>query len=444
MNKLLTREELIAHGYPFGRVNDDIPFGDPSNEWMRTKPDVKVYIPQRDLGPDCDNCVLAVLPTPDEKELIAVWTQSSAECYGDNHIVIARTTDGVNWSNPQFIVGAGQGEEKQSSWGMPMYTKSGRLYLFFIQETDHQDLPGVASGDLALMYSDDDGHTWSKPGVAVLPRCRYDHPDPAIAKNWWSFQTPIRDEEGCYVAGFTIETSPSVLKEHHRTHPNNDTRAAFIRFENLDEDPEPEKVSVLIVPNDGLEVPNRKYPHISSAQEAAPVLLPDGRLFATMRTMAGFIYYTVGEGKRWSQPKPMIGYDGKPMPHPLGPCPMYGLKDEVYLCLTYNNPGVRAGYDVFAEPSHPQALNVARGPLYLVAGKFNPEGEQPIRFGKPIKFIDTDMVALGHRKQSCTAPLYTAVTQWRGKTMLWYPDRKYQILGKEIPDSLLKQLMTDL
>lgn len=444
MKTLPTREELIAAGYPFGRVNDDIPFGDPAVEWMRTAPDVKVYIPQRDPGPDCDNCVLAVTPTPSGEDLLAVWTQSSAECFGDNRIVIARSADGVSWSAPQTVVGARSREEKQSSWGMPMYTRSGRLYLFYIQETDHQDLPGVASGDLALIYSDDDGRSWSKPGIAPLPRCRYDHPDPAAAKNWWSFQSPIRDAQGRFVAGFTIESSPTVIGADRHPYPNTDTRAAFIRFENLDDDPEPADVRVAILPNDGLAVPNRNYPRVSTAQEAAPVLLPDGRMFATMRTMTGYMYCTVWDGQSWCVPRPVLGYDGKPMPHPLGPCPIYKLSDGRFLCLTYNNPGSRMGYDVFAPDADPQALNVARGPLFLTAGVYDPTGEQPIRFGKPFKFIDTDMVALGQRKRSCTAPLYTAVTEWRGKTMLWYPDRKYQILGKEITPDLLQTLYAGL
>lgn len=444
MKQLPTREELISAGYPFGRVNDDIPFGDPAVEWMRTQPDVKVYIPARDMGSDCDNCVLAVTPTPSGEELLAIWTQSSAECFGDNHIVIARTADGVHWSAPQTIIGARSPKEKQSSWGMPMYTRSGRLYIFFIQETDRQDLPGVVSGDLALMYSDDDGRSWSAPGIAPLPRSRYDHPDPAVAKNWWSFQAPIRDAQGRFVAGFTIESSPSVIGENRKPYPHSDTRAAFIRFENLDEDPEPADVRVTILPKDGLCVPDKKYPQISVAQEAAPVLLPDGRMFATMRTMTGYIYYTVWDGERWCEPKPMLGHDGRAMPHPLGPCPIYGLSDGSYLCLTYNNPGVRMGYDVFAPDADPQALNVARGPLHLAAGIYDPTGEQPIRFGAPVKFIDTDTVALGQRKKSCTAPLYTAVTQWRGKTMLWYPDRKYQILGKELTPAFLQELTAGL
>ena len=443
MHKLPTREELIARGYPFGKVTEGIPFGDYTNEWMRTEPDFQIYIPKKDPGNDCDNCVLAVVPTPDGKELLAIWTQSAMEDFGNNRILIARTEDGVHWSEPQFIVGAQSVADMQSSWGMPMYTKSGRLYIFFLQETDHQDLPRVKSGDLALMYSDDNGHTWSEMGIAPLPRSRYDHPDPSRAKNWWSFQAPIRDKDGKFICGFTIDTSPAV-KPDDLPYPHKEARAAFITFENLDEDPEPCDVRVTIAPNDGLEVPDKLYPQNSVAQEAAPVLLPDGRLFATMRTMSGYIYYTVRDENGWREAQPLIGWDGDPVPHPLGPCPIYGLKDGSYICLTNNNPGKRLGFDVFAEDADPQALSVCRGPLYLMGGVFDPDGVQPIRFGKPVMFADTDTVAVGQRKKCCTAPTYTAVTQWKGKTVLWYPDRKFYILGKEITDDFMNRLMEEL
>ncbi|MGI5898379.1 MAG: sialidase family protein [Christensenellales bacterium] len=437
--KLPSRKELIERGYPFGKVTEGIPFGDPANEWARTQPDAKIYIPEKDMGNDCDNCVLAVIPTFDESELLAVWTQSTKEAFGDNRIVIARSGDGVNWSGTKVIAGAMTKEDRQSSWGFPMYTKSGRLYIFFIQETDRGDLPRAASGELALMYSEDDGHTWSKPGIAPLPRGRYDHPDPSINKNWWCFQTPIRDAEGKYIVGITIETSPAV-KPDRLPYPHNDSRAAFLRFENLDDNPEPEDVRVTISPTDGLEVPDKSRPHTIVAQEPAPVLLPDGRLFATMRTMTGNIYYTVYEKSAWREAAPLNGFDGQPVPHPLGPCPIYRLEDGRYLCLTYNNPGKRLGYDLFAEPAERWAGNICRNPLFFMVGVYKADDEQPIRFGKPHLFMDSDDVAVGARKKSSTAPLYTAITQWHGKNMIWYPDRKYYILGKEIPAELLDEL----
>ena len=73
MRKLASREELIRAGYPYGKVTDYIPFGNPDDEWMRTEPDVCLYIPEKDLGPDCDNCVLAVTATPD-----LPWTVASS------------------------------------------------------------------------------------------------------------------------------------------------------------------------------------------------------------------------------------------------------------------------------------------------------------------------------------------------------------------------------
>lgn len=439
MTRLPSREELVNAGFPFGKASDYIPFGDPSVEWQRTNPDVAIYIPKEDMKHDCDNCVLAVTETPDGSELIAIWTQSSAEGFGDNRIVIARTNDGVNWSAPDVIIGWTKDEPMQSSWGMPMYSKSGRLYIFFIKETEDNDLIGVHSGALALMYSDDNGHTWSDYALVPLPRCKWDHPDPKKNKNWWSFQAPVRDESGHFVAGFTIETSPAILP-HDKPYPHQDSHAAFIYFDNIDDDPDPCDVAVRILPNDGLSIPDYTFPEFSVAQEAAPVLLPDGRMFATMRNMSGFMQYSVWDGKVWSDPKPVIGHDGKPQPHPLSPCPIYRLKDGRYLCLTNNNPNRRGDFNWMDENCLPFTGFVVRNPLYLMVGVFDPDGEQPIRFGKPHEFMNSGDISVGFRKKSCTAPLYTAVTEWNGKRMFWYPERKYYILGKEIPDALLDEI----
>lgn len=441
-DRLLSREELVNQGYPFGKVNDFIPFGNPQNEWMRSEPTVKVFIPEKDGADNCDNCVLAVTATPDGKELIAVWTQSSVEGRGNNRIVLSRTNDGENWTYPQPIVGTYTVGEAQSSWGMPMFSKSGRLYMMYLQcaEPDRQDpgMPGCLNGDLALMYSDDLGHSWSAPRILPLPRCDFDNPNENIAKNWWNQQQPIRDAKGRLVCGFTMKRSPSLGELVN--YPHEVTKIAFLCFENLDEDPEIEDIRFVIEPENGLCVKDPLFPENSVAQEASPVLLPDGRMFSTMRTITGYIYYTVYENGTWRETAPMIGHDGNPVPHPLGPCPMFSLEDGRYLCVFYNNPGKRLGYDSNGYPMMAQGMNVTRGPLHLMLGRFDPESKQPIRFGKPLKFIDTDCVALGMYKQCCTAPSYVALTQWKGKTTLWYPDRKYNILGKEITPEILQML----
>ena len=38
---------------------------------------------------------------------------------------------------------------------------------------------------------------------------------------------------------------------------------------------------------------------------------------------------------------------------------------------------------------------------------------------------------------------YTSLTEWRGKRVLWYPDRKYYLLGKYIPDEMLSDMTVD-
>lgn len=449
MEQLLTREELIAQGYPFGYTTKDIPFGDPKTEWMRTGPDAVIYVPKEDLGPDCDNETLVVTPTSDGSELLAIWTQSSVECNGDNRIMLSRSSDGINWSNPEVITGATKAGEKQSSWAVPMYTKSGRLYICFMQETDHGEpvLHRCESGEMGMMYSDDNGHTWSEKGFVSLPRNRHNHPDPQIDPAWWIFQAPIRDAEDRFVLGYTIIKSPA-LQKVKLNDPHAETRQAFLRFENLDENPEPEDVRVTIEPSDGLEVYDPDYPGNTVAQEGAPVLLPDGRLFATMRTMTGYIYYTVREKDGWRTPEPMIGWDGKPVPHPLSPCPIYRLEDGTYLCVTNNNSGIRDDFEkkddsITIADLYWKNRTLHRNPLYWIAGVYDPEGKQPIRFGKPMKFLDTGDVALGQRKGELSTPGYAALTQWKGKTMFWYPDRKFNLLGKEITGEFLERLKAD-
>ena len=394
----------------------------------------------------------AILPLPAaayqprSAQIRAVWTQSAVEGSGSNRIVIARSADGLRWSMPEFIVGARGPGEPQSSWGMPMYSRSGRLYLSYIQQSDHPDggVARVMSGDLAVTYSEDDGRTWSKPGIIELPRCRWDNPDPTRSKCWWTQQAPVRDAEGRYVMGFAMMSSPSLgrVDPVSSAYQKTDTHAAFLRFLNVDDDPEPTALRISVTPEDGLTVPKKMNPALSCAEEASPVLLPDGRLFATMRTLSGYMYYTVEENGTWREPAPVLLGNGEPLPHPNAPCTMFALRDGRYLCLTNNNPGCRLGFDAFAvgEGRVWNSTYIVRNPLYLTVGVYDPSARQPIRFGTPQAWLDSGDVAVGQRKKSSTAPVYCALTEWRGKTMLWYPDRKYYILGREIPADLLDRL----
>lgn len=99
-------------------------------EWQRTNPDIVVYLPEGNQ--DGDNEHFLVFESPKSDELLAIWTQSSVEGHGDNHIAFARSKDGKKWSKPVIIAGrTGNFNEGQASWAFPITSKNGRIYCFY-------------------------------------------------------------------------------------------------------------------------------------------------------------------------------------------------------------------------------------------------------------------------------------------------------------------------
>ncbi|MBQ6330713.1 MAG: hypothetical protein IJI35_16965 [Kiritimatiellae bacterium] len=99
----------------------------------------------------------------------------------------------------------------------------------------------------------------------------------------------------------------------------------------------------------------------------------------------------------------------------MSPCPLYDWKGPeagsgLYFTL------VHMKYDTSKGPYQ------TRGPLYLLAGRFDPEGDQPIRFSAPKLFAP--------RKAGNS--FYTSYTILDGQGVLWFNDRKYYLLGRRI------------
>jgi len=63
-----------------------------------------------------------------------------------------------------------------------------------------------------------------------------------------------------------------------------------------------------------------------------------------------------------------------------------------------------------------------RGPLYLIAGRFRADAEQPIEFA-PMRLF---------APRPAQNSFYTSVTVVDGKTVLWFPDKKFYLLGRVI------------
>ena len=412
-------------------------------EWQRSYPDIVVYLPKEDGRADTDNEHFLVFEAPESGDLMALWTQSSCEGRGDNHLALARSRDGVSWSEPVTIAGTvPNGDPMQASWGFPVVSGKGRIYVFFTRETPVVDNSRQGSGAMGCLTSDDDGHTW-QPGPDIpMPRNRFDHPDPSVPLNWIVWQKPIRDAQGRWFAGYTQCTSQSRLERTYKGWVNHDSRSAFLRFENLDEAPDPANLEITWLPKDreGLEVTNPVYPEMSVAQEPGVALLPDGRLFTVMRTMTGYIWYSVSadDGETWAGPEVMRYADGgERVPHPMSPCPLYRLEDGRYILIFHNNDGKRGKYDQFELEWKCNHANFLRNPTYVAVGHFEPEAHQPLRFDAPVKLLDTDGIPIGP-KGTAEIGTYPSLTEREGQRILWYPDRKYHLLGKHLTDEVLE------
>jgi len=431
--KLFSRKELIEKGYPFGKAFEGIPMGDADVEWKRTNPDIVVYRPKGSGIYDGDNEHFLVFEAPKSDELMAVWNQSSCEGRGDNHLVISRSKDGEKWSQPEYMVGSEYGEfGNQASWGFPIVTEKGRIYVIYSRQAEQYDNAASMSGTMGCIYSDDNGISWSEPDNIRMPVSRYDNP-----KNWIVFQKPIKDKDGYWFTGYTLWTSYAVYPEKkERSWINKDSRCMFMRFVNIEENPEPKDVKIEWLPDGdtGLQVPNSNYEDMSTAQEPSVVLLADGRLFTVMRTTTGYMYYSVSSdnGHRWTKPEALRYEDGGgKIPHPMSPGPIYRLHDGRYILIYHNNKGKRLGFYQNDPDWQFNYANFLRNPTYISYGEYVKDAKQPIHFDEPIKMFDTDDIAIGPKKTAevCT---YSSVTHWKGKTVLWYPDRKHFLLGRYI------------
>jgi hypothetical protein len=414
-------------------------------EWRRSNPDVVVYLPKGGKHHDGDNETFLVFPAPGGDELIGIWTQSSVEGRGDNRIMLARSGDGASWSEPVKVVGTSPGtSDPQASWGVPIVARCGRIYLFYIREHKPQVEDRQVSGGLGVLCSEDTGSTWQAGPDLPVPRNRFDDPDPNVAKKFWFWTSAIRDRKGRWLLGYTQVSSYKVKPKPAREWPHADTRCGFIRFENLDEagGPADIKASWLPIDREGLEVPNKMYPRISTCQEPSTVLLPDGRLLVVMRTMTGHPYYSVSKdnGDTWRSPEPLrYRDDGDKVNHPISPCPLFKLGDGRFLFVFHNNDGTVGSHSQWKKRWTTNEANHIRRPTFVALGEFRPLAHQPVWFSPPRQILDTDGVVVGP-KRTAEVGTYPSLTEWHGRRTLWYPDRKHYLLGKHLPDALLNEM----
>jgi BNR repeat-like domain len=406
-----------------------------------TKPDYVVFVPEVNNGVvnDTGNEHFLVFDGPDGS-LMAVWTQSSAESQPDQHIAFSRSTDeGATWSRPRIIAGPKRaGDGHMASWGYPLVSKSGRIYVLYSQHIGKFDSFFHHTGWLHGISSDDNGQTWSNPQNVPVARSINDNPNKGMPPNMLCWQKPLRlGKDGKYLAGFTRWTSFAVRKNPTQDWRAADARTEFMGFENVDDDPEPKdlKISWFAAGEKALTVPFPGHPEISACQEPSIVKLPDGRLFCVMRTASGSPFWSVSadSGETWTRPRRLLRKDGgKPLLHPLSPCPIYDVGGNTagsgrYALFIHNHDGHYKNYG-------PTDTSYHRRPVYLVSGRYQAGADQPVWFDEPKLFMDHDGVSLGKpgTRGRTDLALYASFTVRKGRAVLWYPERKFFLLGRII------------
>jgi len=328
-----------------------------------------------------------------------------------------------------------------ASWAFPLVSQSGRIYVLYSQNVGKFDTFPHTTGLMNGIYSNDQGETWSTPETVTMPRSNRDNPDASYPSNWICWQKPLRlTKEGRYLAGFTRWTSKAVAKNPTRSWISHDARVEFMRFDNLDDDPPVSQLHItwLIANEKALAVPFPGHTEVSACQEPAIVKLPDSRLFCVMRTASGSPFWAASgdDGVTWTSPKPLLRRDGgAPLLHPLSPCPMYDVGGNTagsgrYVLFIHNHDGHYQGYG-------PTDTSFHRRPIYLVAGRYTPAAEQPVWFDEPKLFMDHGGVSLGapNKRGRLDLALYASFTVRDGRAVLWYPDRKFFLLGRVIDKS---------
>lgn len=410
-------------------------------EIQRSEPDYIVYRPGSLDGStfDTGNEHFLVFDGPDGS-MMCVWTQSSYEGAGDHRIVFARSDDeGKTWTPPKHLVGPKRpGDGYMASWGFPITSRSGRVYVIYNQYQGIDDVVHQHTGTMDCIYSDDLGKTWSKPQNIPMKRSPYDHTDVSVPSNWIVWQKPIKDLQGKWFTGFSRWVSKAVrTPPHSKSWTAWETVVEFMRFENIDDNPEPKDIRITYSAwgDKALRVPHYTNPLLSVAQEPSLVRLPDRRLFCTMRTMAGCIWYSLSDddGRTWCAPRPMLRKDhGLPILEPLCCCPIYEYSPGRYVLLHHNNDGRVDGHTA-------EETKFNRHPAFIAVGEFRPGAEQPIWFSDSRQLMDHDGQGIGPL-QRLDIGVYPSVTNRKGNYVLWHPDRKFFLLGKKIPEEWLSDL----
>lgn len=306
-----------------------------------------------------------VVITNDGAWLCVMTTGKGVEGEGGQHIIAVISRDkGRSWSAPIDIEPATGFE---ASWVVPFKTPGGRVYVFYtynkanLREVPNAQSPGVAKrvdtlGVYAFKYSDDNGRTWSKDRNEIpmhVTEADRDNNFGGQTLFFWGVSKPIihkSGHKGAVYWGWNRVTRWGVPGTLVRS------QGHFMRSDNLLTERDPKKLRWKILPDsdEGIRAPKGPI-----AEEINLVSMRDGSLYATYRTIDGYLCHTYSrdDGRTWTPPAYATFANGRPIKHPRAYAPVWKLGNGKYLLWFHNHGGEQVHTDEWGKGSYYQSRN---------------------------------------------------------------------------------------
>lgn len=314
-----------------------------------------------------------VVHTADGAWLCVMTTGPGHEGAGGQHVVSLRSEDhGRTWSEPVDVEPA---DGPEASWGMPLVTPAGRVYVFYVYNGDR--VTGRRAdmlGWYCYRYSDDGGRSWSAERYRLplrLTAADRGNDWEGAVQIFWGIGKPIAVGDDA-LFGFT-KIGRYMLEQ---------SEGWFFRSPNVLSERDPAAIEWELLPegDHGLRAPE----HGSIQSEQNLVALSDGSLYCMYRTTMGYPChaYSRDGGRTWTAPEAATYTPGgRRFKHPRA-CPrIWRTRGGRFLFWFHNNgekdwsPGTRnpgwiAGgveRDGFIHWSQPEVLLYDRDPQVRIS-----------------------------------------------------------------------------
>jgi hypothetical protein len=311
-------------------------------------------------------------PTHDGGLLCVVTTGLGHEGMPGQHVRAMKTFDlGHTWRN---IVPVEDPEGPESSWGVPFTHPSGRVFVFYIHNTDDlreapaDDPPypgGVTRrmdslGHFVFRWSDDHGKSWSaERGTIPVRAFEIDRLNPTggDVRLFWNVGLPFAVGDSLYLPlhkvggfgeGWFTSSEGALLRSPDFLAVSDPLAAAWETLPHGDR---------------GIRAPSGGGP---IAEEHSFTTLSDGSFFTVFRTIDGHpaCAYSRDKGRSWGPSQPMQFATGRPMKHPRAANFIWKMADGGYLYCFHNHGGRHLG----ERPDRRTHSYHGRNPLWLCRG----------------------------------------------------------------------------